>query len=75
MRSNVLTGDTPFRRAYIRSVIDQVEVDDEEIRICGRKGVLEQARRRWRRQSIRSAQFCSEVARQHYQCLTRSSPF
>ena len=29
MRSNVLTGDTPFRRAYIRSVIDQVEVDDD----------------------------------------------
>ena len=41
MRSNILTGDTPFRRAYIRSVIDQVEVDDDEIRIWGRKGVLE----------------------------------
>ncbi len=41
MRSNVLTGDTPFRRAYIRSVIDQVEVDDDEIRIWGRKTVLE----------------------------------
>ena len=41
MRSNVMTGDTPFRRAYIRSVIDQVEVDDEEIRIWGRKVVLE----------------------------------
>ena len=41
MRSNVLTGDTPFRHAYIRSVIDQVEVDDDEIRIWGREGVLE----------------------------------
>ncbi len=41
MRSNVLTGDTPFRRAYIRSVIDQVEVDDDEIRIWGRRSVLE----------------------------------
>jgi site-specific DNA recombinase len=41
MRSNVLTGETPFRRAYIRSVIDQVEVDDTEIRIIGRKTVLE----------------------------------
>jgi hypothetical protein len=41
MRMNVLTGETPFRRAYIRSVIDQVEVDDAEIRIWGRKGVLE----------------------------------
>ena len=41
MRTNVLTGDTPFRRAYIRSVIDQVEVDDSEIRIIGRKTTLE----------------------------------
>jgi hypothetical protein len=41
MRKNVLTGDTPFRRAYIRSVIDQVEVDDTEIRIIGRRTVLE----------------------------------
>jgi len=41
MRANVLTGETPFRRAYIRSVIDQVEVDDAEIRIIGRKTVLE----------------------------------
>jgi hypothetical protein len=37
MRTNGLTGETPFRRAYIRSVIDQVEVDDAEIRIIGRK--------------------------------------
>ena len=41
MRTNVLTGETPFRRAYIRSVIDQVEVDDTEIRIIGRRSVLE----------------------------------
>jgi hypothetical protein len=41
MRTNVLTGDTPFRRAYIRSVIDQVEVDDAEIRIIGRRTTLE----------------------------------
>jgi hypothetical protein len=41
MGQNVLNGDTPFRRAYIRSVIDQVEVDDSETRIFGRKTVLE----------------------------------
>jgi site-specific DNA recombinase len=41
MRSNVIAGDTRFRRAYIRAVIDQVEVDDHEIRIIGRKTVLE----------------------------------
>jgi site-specific DNA recombinase len=39
MRASVLSGETPFRRAYIRSVIDQV--DDAEIRIIGRKSVLE----------------------------------
>lgn len=41
MRSNVLSGDTTFRRAYLRAVIDRVEVDDTEIRIHGRRTVLE----------------------------------
>ncbi len=41
MRANVLTGEVAFRRAYIRSVIDNVEVDDAEIRIHGRRTVLE----------------------------------
>ena len=41
MQANVLNGETPFRRAYIRSVIDQVEVGDTEIRMKGRKTVLE----------------------------------
>ena len=41
MRRNVLTGDTSFRRSYLRAVIDKVEVDDTEIRIHGRRTVLE----------------------------------
>ena len=41
MRANALTGETPFRRAYIRSMVDQVGVDDAEIRIVGRRTVLE----------------------------------
>ncbi|MBA4174759.1 MAG: recombinase family protein, partial [Hyphomicrobium sp.] len=41
MRQNVLTGDTSFRRSYLRAVIDKVEVDDMEIRIHGRRTVLE----------------------------------
>lgn len=41
MRDNVLSGDTAFRRAWLRSVIDEVEVDDTEIRIHGRRAVLE----------------------------------
>ncbi|GEC36451.1 recombinase family protein [Sinorhizobium meliloti] len=41
MRENVKNGPVPFRRAYLRAVIDQVEVDDAEIRIHGRRDVLE----------------------------------
>jgi site-specific DNA recombinase len=41
MRANVLEGAIPFRRAYLRAMIDNVEVDDEEVRIHGRKTVLE----------------------------------
>lgn len=41
MRKKATQGPIPFRRAYLRSVIDQVEVDDDGIRIHGRWDVLE----------------------------------
>ncbi len=41
MRANVLDGAVPFRRAWLRAMIDNVEVDDAEIRIHGRGTVLE----------------------------------
>ncbi|MVS99812.1 recombinase family protein [Devosia marina] len=41
MRANICDGPVPFRRAYLRAMIDNVEVDDTEIRIHGRKTVLE----------------------------------
>jgi hypothetical protein len=41
MRENILAGDTSSRRSYLRAVIDKVEVDDAEIRIHGRRTVLE----------------------------------
>lgn len=43
MRERLTTGDVPFRKAYLGAIIDRVEVDDGQIRICGRKEVLEQA--------------------------------
>jgi hypothetical protein len=43
MRQNITTGDVPFRKAYLRSFIDAVEVDDRMIRIHGSKSTLEQA--------------------------------
>ena len=43
MRENLTTGSTPFRKAYLRSLIDVIEVDDAQIRIRGSKDVLERA--------------------------------
>ena len=43
MREKLTTGEVPFRKAYLGSIVDRVEVDDGEIRIVGRKDVLEQA--------------------------------
>ena len=43
MRERLTTGEIPFRKAYLGSIVDRVEVDDREIRIVGRKDVLEQA--------------------------------
>ena len=43
MREKLTTGDIPFRKALLGSLIDRVEVDDREVRIVGREEVLEQA--------------------------------
>ena len=40
---HLASGDVAFRKAYLGALIDCVEVDDREIRIHGRKDVLEQA--------------------------------
>lgn len=43
MRTNITEGAVPFRKAYLRSLINAVEVDDHVIRIHGSKTVLERA--------------------------------
>ncbi|YBW41060.1 recombinase family protein [Nitrobacter sp. TKz-YC01] len=43
MRENLTTGSTPFRKAYLRTLIDVIEVDDAQIRIKGSKDMLERA--------------------------------
>ena len=42
MRENITSGPIPFRKAYIKSVVDRVEVDDHAIRIVGDEATLEQ---------------------------------
>lgn len=41
MRDKLTTGEIPFRKAYTGSIADRIEVDDHQIRIIGRKDVLE----------------------------------
>jgi site-specific DNA recombinase len=43
MREKITGGETSFRRAYLRAVVEAVEVDDHVIRIHGSKTSLEQA--------------------------------
>ena len=43
MREKFTAGSVPFRKAYLQSFIDVVEVDDHRIRIKGSKDVLERA--------------------------------
>jgi len=43
MREKFSSGSVPFRKAYLQSLIDLVEVDDHRIRIMGSKDVLERA--------------------------------
>ncbi len=40
MREKLDTGDTRARKAYLQSVISQIEVDDDKIRIIGDKAAL-----------------------------------
>jgi DNA invertase Pin-like site-specific DNA recombinase len=43
MRGRLTEGEVPFRKAYLGALIDRIEVDDQVIRIVGRKDVLERA--------------------------------
>jgi site-specific DNA recombinase len=43
MRENFRTGSVPFRKAYLRALIDVIEVDDHQIRIKGNRDMLEKA--------------------------------
>ncbi|MGX7745226.1 recombinase family protein, partial [Rhodopseudomonas parapalustris] len=42
MRENIANGEIPFRKAYLRAVIDRIEVDDHTVRIVGDSATLEQ---------------------------------
>lgn len=43
MRTNVTSGEVPFRKAWLQAIVDRVEVDADVIRIVGDKARLEAA--------------------------------
>lgn len=43
MREKLARGDNAFRKTYISAIVDRIEVDDDIVRIMGRKEVIEQA--------------------------------
>jgi DNA invertase Pin-like site-specific DNA recombinase len=43
MATNLRTGSIEFRRAYLRSIIDEVQIHTDKINIIGRKNQLERA--------------------------------
>ena len=43
MRERITEGETTLRKAYLRSIVEAIEVDDKVIRIHGSKASLEQA--------------------------------
>jgi site-specific DNA recombinase len=43
MRENFSTGSVPFRKAYLQSFINVIEVDEHQVRIKGSKDLLEKA--------------------------------
>jgi site-specific DNA recombinase len=40
MREKLDTGDTQARKAFLQSVISQIEVDDDKVKIIGDKATL-----------------------------------
>jgi hypothetical protein len=43
MREKFTSGSIPFRKAYLQSLIEVIEVDDNQVRVKGSKEVLERA--------------------------------
>lgn len=43
IRSTITEGEVPFRKAYLRSLIDAAEVDQHVVRIHGSSSVAERA--------------------------------
>ena len=74
MRESFTTGSVPFRKAYLQSLIDRIEVDDHQIRIKGRKDLREKAVLASRSDRPECSQMSTEWrARRDFELLTPRS--
>jgi hypothetical protein len=63
MREKLDTGDTRARKAYLQSVISQIEIDDDKVRIIGDKSPLAAVIAGRQNQTAQVRGFCRQVAR------------
>jgi len=40
IRENITTGDIPFRKAYLKFVVNEIIVDDKQVHVVGSKHVV-----------------------------------
>ena len=43
MRTHIRSGEIPFRKAYLKAVVERIDIDTNVIRITGSKDTLERA--------------------------------
>lgn len=55
MQKNITEGDIPFRKAYLRSLIDRIEVDRNLVRIVGNVNSIEQSMSGQNKDGVRSS--------------------
>ena len=63
MDEKIATGDVQARKAYLRNVIDRIEVDDHAVRIIGEKASLAAVIAGQAKGAKNVRGFCTEMAR------------
>jgi hypothetical protein len=74
MRERFTSGSVPFRKAYLQSLIDVVEVDDHQIRVKGSKDVLERAVLASQTAGGSGSQMSTNGGRQNFRSAPGSAP-
>jgi hypothetical protein len=81
MRENLTTGSTPFRKAYLRSLIDVIEVDEKQVASRaarmywkGRSWLADRGLVRFADELLSGAPFAIVTAGRHQEASTENAP-